>query len=90
MLSLPCWPYKFALRLKMYLGKELTLELFIDSEIETTAALRSYFYTESIEQTSIDGLSGSFCDQLSQQHVVLESLPLQLDKQIDRIYESTL
>ena len=90
MLKLSYWPYIFLLKLKMYLGKELALSLSIDSDVETTAALHSYFYTESIEQTSIHGLSHSFFDQLNQQNVIRESSSLKIDEQIDRIYQSTL
>ena len=90
MLKLSYWPYRFLLKLKMYLGKELALSLSIDSDLKTTAALHSYFYTESIEQTSIHGLNHSFFDQLNQQNVIRESSSLKIDEQIDRIYQNTL
>ncbi|MBV5278601.1 MAG: D-hexose-6-phosphate mutarotase [Campylobacteraceae bacterium] len=86
MVKVPYWIYPFELKMKMILGKKVFLELHVNSEVETTAALHTYFWTEDIEMTELGGLSYEYFDSLTQSKVLSDLNVLKIDRTVDRIY----
>ncbi|WP_321311666.1 D-hexose-6-phosphate mutarotase [Halarcobacter sp.] len=89
MVNIEYWPYSFELKLKMNLGKNFSISLEIDSEVETTAALHTYFYVNNILDVQVDNLNLNYFDSLENRLVKSDKENLKIDKQIDRIYKMT-
>lgn len=86
MVKVPYWIYPFELKMKMTLGEKVFLALHVNSEVEATAALHTYFWTEDIEMTELGGLSYKYFDSLTQSKVLNDSNELKIDRTVDRIY----
>jgi len=81
------WPYTFTTRLEMNLAHDVTLSLHIDAQIESTAALHTYFACQKIEDVKVYGLGSTYNDTLNN-GISCESQSeiLCINQAIDRIY----
>lgn len=80
------FPHCFNLTLKITLGKDVHIELDIDTEVETTGALHSYFSSVEVEKEIIGGLGNNYTDSLDSNRLKTQVSRLKIDKEVDRIY----
>lgn len=80
---------KYRLKLQMILSREINLRLLIDSDVETTGALHSYFFFSDVTKTRVEGLGTEYFDSLKTKSYKDNSEYLVIDQEIDRIYEYT-
>ena len=86
--TLAIWNHPFELRLKMHLSKEgLEMFLHVRTDVETTGALHSYFFTEDVASIKVQGLGECYTDTLEQNSLhVSAPLELTIQSEVDRIY----
>lgn len=89
MVDIDYWKTPFRLLLTMKLSKEVHIDLNIESEVDTTAALHTYLYTDNIVKTTLKGLSTSYYDSLSGRENKSLSDMLMIDQEVDRVYSAT-
>jgi len=87
---LKVWAYKFDVRLKISIGKELTLSLQIKNcdikPFTFTTALHSYFNVSNISDVVISGLNGAEFEDSLTNEVLLQEGDLIIDQEVDRVY----
>jgi len=87
---LKIWAYKFDVRLKISIGKELHLALHIkncDSKPFTfTTALHSYFNVSNISDVVVSGLNGAEFEDSLTNEVLLQEGDLSIGQEVDRVY----
>lgn len=93
-LSHPQFEAEFKLELRIAVGKKLKVDLYTrnmsDKPFAYTAALHSYFFVGSISDVTLIGLEErSYLDQLSDMTRRIQQNPIQIDREVDRIYLKT-
>jgi len=88
--SLKLWPYKFTLTLDVHIADSLSITMSIknadEKAFEVGTALHTYLHISDVEDVNIDGLQNtSYFDALTQSTQIQKD-PLQIDKEIDRVY----
>ena len=88
------WPHTFILKLRVRVGKELRLELEMTNrgsqKFGFSAALHTYFAISDIANIRIDGLEDTpFLSKVHNFARFVESGPLHIDQQVDRVYLDT-
>ncbi|HFQ61518.1 MAG TPA: D-hexose-6-phosphate mutarotase [Epsilonproteobacteria bacterium] len=92
MFTLTQWKYKFKLYIEFVIGKTLNVSLHIHNidtkPFEVSTALHTYFSVSDINKTSVRGLEGcQYYDALETQYNE-QTIPLVIDKEVDRVYFS--
>ncbi len=92
--TLELFPYPFTLQLTFTIGKSLSIELCTTNNatetIHFSQALHSYFLLSDISKATITGLEETpFVDITDTGHLKSETLPLQIDGVINRVYIPT-
>jgi glucose-6-phosphate 1-epimerase len=90
--TLAVWPQKFDLRLKMVIGKTLTMSLTtrnIDQKPMTISqALHTYFNVSHISNVEISGLNGKpYLDKLDDFEEKTTTGAITISNEVDRIYQ---
>ncbi|AEY02704.1 aldose 1-epimerase [Oceanimonas sp. GK1] len=80
------WPYAFLARVHMILGKQCDIQLEVDCNVNTTAALHTYLRTGNVQGTTVTGLGEQYQDALQGLKPCSAGPALQLDGPVDRIY----
>jgi len=88
------WPYNTELELQVTVGPTLELSLITRNKgteaIAISQALHSYFAVNDISQVAIKGLEYcQFIDALDDWQRKVETNPISIDAEIDRIYQNT-
>jgi len=85
------WHHRFALTLRVTVGKKLTMELTTHNRDTTpftiTQALHTYFSVDDITQTTISGLEGCiYSDKTDNGCEKSEEVPIAIKGEVDRVY----
>jgi glucose-6-phosphate 1-epimerase len=92
--TLALFPHCFKLILTFTIGKTLTIKLTTHNRskqvMTITQALHSYFFVSHIQNIHIEGLEDiSYLDQLDYHNIKQSSSPIEIEKELDRIYIDT-
>ncbi len=83
------WDFAFSVRLEMNLGSAVELDLHVNAEKESTAALHTYFACKDIHDVTVMGLGDVYNDALHAGMVCKDEAPvLHVRHEVDRIYTS--
>jgi glucose-6-phosphate 1-epimerase len=90
--TLAVWPQKFDLRLKVIIGKTLTMSLTtrnIDKKpLTISQALHTYFSVSNIKNVEITGLNGKpYLDKLDDFEEKMTTGSIMISEEVDRIYQ---
>lgn len=80
------WNHPFTLIETFTFNKQCKIELAIETDTETTAALHSYFTIGDIHQTAVTGLGNSYIDKVDNSTIKSGDGKLTVAQEVDHIY----
>jgi glucose-6-phosphate 1-epimerase len=93
--TLPLFPHAFTARLRLSVGRELSLAFEVentgDSAFDYELALHTYLSVSDVRQVELRGLAGaSYADKVSGERACVQhEEPLRISAETDRVYDST-